>query len=127
MIPICPRFSFLHFLFPFVISIIQITSRLPVLSQPVYDGFNVYCTGNRDGTGLCVNMETSQALDCIIIPGQVIDCKTSSGKSFQCVFYQQYTSNQAEFTCDPAVDKMIREESPSDFKDDFINPFVNPL
>lgn len=126
MVPIYPRFSFLHLLFPFVISIIQIAGR-SVLSQPVYDGFNVYCTGNRDGTGLCVNMETSQALDCIIIPGQVIDCKTSSGKSFQCVFFQQYTSNQAEFTCDPAVDKMIREESPSDFKDDFINPFVNPL
>lgn len=127
MIPSHPRFVFLYLLFPFVLSVIQIMGRLPVRSQPVYDGFNVYCTGNRDGTGLCVNMETSQALDCIIIPGQVIDCKTSSGKSYQCVFFQQYTTNQAEFTCDPAVDKMVSEEGSSDFKDDFINPFVDPL
>jgi hypothetical protein len=99
----------------------------PVSAQPVYDGFNVYCTSNHDGTGVCTNMETSRNLNCIIIPGQVIDCKSVSGKSFQCVLYSQYTPNQAEFFCDPSVDRMLGEESPAGVDNVFTNPFPNPL
>jgi hypothetical protein len=96
-------------------------------AQPVYDGFNVYCTSNHDGTGVCTNMETSRNLDCIIIPGQVIDCKSYSGKSFQCVLYSQYTPNQAEFFCDPAVDQMLGQESAEGMGDVLTNPFSNAL
>jgi len=96
-------------------------------SQPVYDGFNVYCTSNHDGTGVCTNMETSRNLDCIIIPGQVIDCKSLSGKSFQCVLYSQYTPNQAEFFCDPSVDQMLGQESAEGVDNVLTNPFSNPL
>jgi len=98
-----------------------------VSSQPVYDGFNVYCTSNHDGTGVCTNMETSRNLDCIIIPGQVIDCKSLSGKSFQCVLYSQYTPNQAEFFCDPSVDQMLGQESAEGVDNVLTNPFSNPL
>lgn len=96
-------------------------------AQPVYDGFNVYCTSNHDGTGVCTNMETSRNLDCIIIPGQVIDCKSNSGKSFQCVLYSQYAPNQAEFFCDPSVDQMLGEESAEGVDNVLPNPFSNPL
>lgn len=121
------RGIFIPLLSSILFSIVETTSRNSVLSQPIYDGFNVYCTGNRDGTGLCVNRESSEPLDCIIIPGQVIDCKTGSGKSFQCVLFQQYTLNQAEFACDPDVERMISEEVPSDLKGNFANPFIDPL
>jgi hypothetical protein len=98
-----------------------------VYAQPVYDGFNVYCTSNMDGTGVCTNMETSRKLQCIIIPGQVIDCKSRSGKSFQCVLFSQYTPNQAEFFCDPAVDQMLGQEVDSAGADAFYNTFPNSL
>jgi hypothetical protein len=96
-------------------------------AQPVYDGFNVYCTSNHDGTGVCTNMETSRNLQCIIIPGQVIDCKSRSGKSFQCVLFSQYTPNQAEFFCDPSVDRMLGQETDAPSEDVFYNTFPNPL
>ncbi len=64
-------------------------------------GFNVYCTSNKDATGSCINLNSQKLLDCIIIPGQLIDCRGSMGKRFQCVLYSQVTETQAEFFCNP--------------------------
>lgn len=96
--------------------VLSIALLLPnqVHAQRVIDGFNVYCTSNLDGTGVCTNMETSRNLDCMIIPGQVIDCKSKSGKSFQCVIYSQYTTNQAEFYCDPSAERLLLQEGELD-------------
>lgn len=104
-----------------------LASHPSVFAQPVYDGFNVYCTSNLDGTGVCASMESGKKLQCIIIPGQVIDCKSRSGKSFQCVLYSQYAANQAEFFCDPSVDQMLGQEVDAPDHDAFYNTFPNAL
>lgn len=90
---------------------------LPILllNQSAYattsaDGFSAYCTGNLDGTGQCVNQENDRRYTCVIIPGQVINCKSNSGKPFQCVWINGVQSNQAEFWCDPAVEAMLADE-----------------
>lgn len=70
-----------------------------VQNPDISGGFNIYCTSNKDSTGSCVNLKSQKLLDCLIIPGQVIDCKGSSGKKFQCVLYSQVTETQAEFFC----------------------------
>jgi len=74
------------------------------------DGFVASCTGNLDGTGECVNAETGGKYTCLIIPGQVIDCKSRSSRSFQCVWISGSQANYAEFWCDPQVDAMLRNE-----------------
>lgn len=115
------------FRFTVVFVVACLGSQAKTYAQPVYDGFNVYCTSNLDGTGVCTNMETSRNLQCIIIPGQVIDCKSRSGKSFQCVLFSQYTPNQAEFFCDPSVDRMLGQEADASGEASFYNTFPNPL
>jgi hypothetical protein len=84
-------------------------SRL-VAQADVVDGFAASCTGNLDGTGQCVNQETNQRFTCTIIPGQVIDCRSRSGRSFQCVWFSGVQANYAEFWCDSQVDALLRNE-----------------
>jgi len=74
------------------------------------DGFVAACTGNLDGTGLCVNQESGLRYTCIIIPGQVIDCKSKASQAFQCVWISGVQANYAEFWCDPQVDALLRNE-----------------
>lgn len=66
-------------------------------------GFNVFCVSNKDGTGICSDLVSGHSLNCIIIPGQVINCKNSLGNSLQCVLISQYTQNQSEFFCNEQV------------------------
>ena len=82
----------------------------PLAANGASDGFTAYCTGNLDGTGQCVNQENSQRYTCLIIPGQVIDCKSKGGKPFQCVWVNSVQANQAGFWCDPSVDSMLANE-----------------
>lgn len=74
------------------------------LSAKVMDGFFAYCTSNLDGTGDCVNQEDGRAMDCIIVPGQIIQCNAAASKSFQCVWVSGVTANQAQFWCDPSAE-----------------------
>ena len=74
------------------------------------DGFVAACTGNLDGTGQCVNQETGSRYTCLIIPGQVIDCKSRTSRAFQCVWISGVQANYAEFWCDPEVDALLRNE-----------------
>lgn len=74
------------------------------------DGFVASCTGNLDGTGQCTNQETNQRFTCVIIPGQVIECKSPKAKSFQCVWVSGVQANYADFWCDPQVDALLRNE-----------------
>ena len=93
----------------YVLSLQSLLVGLPVQSDSV-DGFVASCTGNLDGTGECINGETGTRYACLIIPGQVIDCKTRTSRSFQCVWISGAQANYAEFWCDPQVDAMLRNE-----------------
>lgn len=73
-------------------------------------GFNVYCTSNMDATGVCVNLKNQKSLNCLIIPGQLIDCRSSSGKNFQCVLFSQVTATQAEFYCNSQAELFFQDE-----------------
>lgn len=73
----------------------------------VSDGFFAYCTSNRDGTGDCVNQEDGKTMECIIVPGQIIECEVSAVASFQCVWVSSVASNQAQFWCDPAAELVL--------------------
>ena len=88
------------------------------------DGFNAYCTSNRDGTGACFNEESKKSLSCIVIPGQLIDCKSRLGRKFQCVLINSITATQAEFNCTRETELMLLEEGSdtSSFADAFTSP-----
>lgn len=72
-------------------------------SQPAYlaNSFSVYCTSNFDGTGKCRRVDLDMALDCIIIPGQVIACRDNQKHKYQCVQYGAVSSYQTQFHCQP--------------------------
>ena len=72
-----------------------------VLAENNNDSFTVYCTGNHDSTGIC--MDTSQSdgnnsLKCIMVPGNIIDCKNDSEDQIECILITA-TSAQSEFSC----------------------------
>lgn len=98
---------------------------LPAAAVTV-DGFVASCTGNNDGTGQCVNLETSQRFSCLIVPGQVIDCKSRTGRSFQCVWISGVQANQADFWCDPQVDALLRDEISSNQLQEQFQPVGTP-
>ena len=63
--------------------------------------FTVYCTGNHDTTGTCLNISNSdevEEFDCIMVPGNIIDCKSDSDINVECILITA-TSSQAEFSC----------------------------
>ena len=61
--------------------------------------FNVYCTSNLDSTGICVDESSKNLLNCIVIPGQIIECKDQSSNEYECVLIAQVTATQAQFSC----------------------------
>ena len=60
--------------------------------------FEVYCTSNLDSTGVCTD-ESNTSFSCIIIPGQIIECKDKKSIPYECVLIAQITQTQAEFSC----------------------------
>ena len=84
-----------------------------VRSQPLFDGFNAYCTSNKDYTGSCTNVENQNSYSCTLIPGSLIDCLTNSGYEFQCLFASQHTPGQATFFCDAQTEEMLYQEAQS--------------
>ena len=86
-------------------------SSMPYISQSEEaDGFTAQCVGSNDGTGVCENLENKQKFECVIIQGQLIECKTASKKQFQCVYISGVQSSQAEFWCDSKVDALLRQD-----------------
>lgn len=61
--------------------------------------FNVYCTSNQDATGVCLAENTNQELNCIIIPGQIVQCTDKDKLIYECVLVVQVTPTQAEYSC----------------------------
>ena len=82
-----------------------------VHAQPLFDGFNAYCTSNKDFTGSCTNVENERSYSCTLIPGSLIDCLTDSGYEFQCLFSNQHTPGQATFFCDAQTEEILYQEA----------------
>jgi hypothetical protein len=99
-----------------LLRLLALSATLQALSQGLavqadtFDGFIAACMGNHDGTGECVNAETGGRYSCLIIPGQVIDCRSRNSRPFQCVWISGSQANYAEFRCDPQVDALLRNE-----------------
>lgn len=47
--------------------------------------FDVYCTGNRDGTTTCSGWQGDQDLTCVSNAGASLSCQSSSGQRVVCV------------------------------------------
>ena len=86
-------------------------TRQRVQAQPTFDGFNAYCTSNKDFTGSCTNVENEKSYSCTLIPGSLIDCLTNSGHEFQCLFASQHTPGQATFFCDAQTEEILYQEA----------------
>lgn len=61
--------------------------------------FIVYCTSNQDGTGQCSRVDTSENIDCEIVPGAIINCSPQSMPPVQCVLVSAIMNAQAYFSC----------------------------
>lgn len=68
--------------------------------------FSVYCTGNFDSTGECLQ-EGGAELECIVVPGSIIACKDKSASIYECVQYGAIQNNQSQFICEPDSDNSI--------------------
>ena len=72
-----------------------------IISQAGEDSFTIFCTGNQDSTGVCFegsNPDEQKKLDCIMVPGNIIDCKNQANEKVECILIAA-TSAQAEFSC----------------------------
>lgn len=119
--------NYLNFLFTFfsVTYYFFAFSTSHAYAQSSTTGFNVYCTSNRDFTGTCVNLVSSDSYDCILIPGQVINCLTKDKFNFQCVFVQQYTPSQSEFFCKQFDSISSSVVSPSTDQEIYYSDFIS--
>ena len=63
--------------------------------------FIIYCTSNHDGTGDCSRTDTSESIECELVPGSIINCMQKDGKSVQCVMASSVLNAQAYFSCAP--------------------------
>ncbi len=104
-----PKSNFKIFLFVLFVLIPSLQANKSY-SRSSDDGFRVYCTGNRDSTGVCIIQETQKALDCILVPGNLIECKSESEK-FECLLENQITATQAEFYCNKESEFAFNESS----------------
>ena len=71
--------------------------------------FTVFCTGNHDSTGTCLEVseaEETEELECIMVPGNIIDCKNETNEQIDCILIAA-TSAQAEFSCRKNTDQFI--------------------
>ena len=77
------------------------------------DSFTVFCTGNHDSTGICIDAnadDESNSLNCTMVPGNIIDCRNESKDQIECILIVA-TSAQAEFSCSKSGSNSINEET----------------
>ena len=112
---------------PAIFSIIFLQAFHQVSAKPDQT-FTVYCTGNHDTTGTCLNISNSEKIeefDCIMVPGNIIDCKSDSDINVECILIAA-TSSQAEFSCNrgkakppTSIETTLNQEP--DYQKDSIN------
>lgn len=66
--------------------------------------FIIYCTSNQDGTGDCSRVDTSENIDCELVPGSIINCTQKDRAPAQCVIVSSVLNAQAYFSCTPRRD-----------------------
>ena len=74
---------------------------IPALAEADKQSFTIFCTGNHDATGTCLEVSNSEEyneLDCIMVPGNIIDCNNEEKGNIECILITA-TSAQAEFSC----------------------------
>ena len=82
-------------------------------SHAADDSFTVFCTGNHDSTGSClevINSEEHKELNCIMVPGNIIDCKNEANERIECILIAA-TSAQAEFSCNKNTEETFVPEA----------------
>ena len=92
-----------------VFSILFALAFHQISAQPD-DAFTVYCTGNHDATGSCLKISNSdkpEEFECIMVPGNIIDCKNNSDANIECILITA-TSAQAEFSCSESMSKSLK-------------------
>ena len=95
-----------------------VVTPIVVAQTQAMDGFFAYCTSNMDATGVCINQETSKQLDCIVVPGAIIRCKTFRKKhKFECVWVSNVVAGGAQFWCDPKAEQALSTDLQSTFSD----------
>ena len=91
------------------LSILFVLAFDQISAQPD-DAFTVYCTGNHDATGSCLKISNSdkpEEFECIMVPGNIIDCKNNSDANIECILITA-TSAQAEFSCSESMSKSLK-------------------
>jgi hypothetical protein len=99
-----PRLAAVFIFLPLLLNLIVL---MPSAKAVTRDGFFAYCTSNLDGTGECVNEEDELTISCLIVPGQIISCPTSTQRTMECVWISSITANQAQFWCDPEDEALL--------------------
>ena len=93
-----------------VFSIILSLQAGQKMAAQMDDGsFTVFCTGNHDSTGSCLEVseaEETKQLECIMVPGNIIDCKNETNEQIDCILIAA-TSAQAEFSCRKNTEQSI--------------------
>ena len=46
-------------------------------------------------------------MDCIVVPGQIIDCQTAASATYQCVWASAAVAGGAQFWCDPSAEALL--------------------
>ena len=64
--------------------------------------FNVYCTDNLDGTGICRPMNSKERLGCLILPAKQVICRSTQNRYVICVPYAT-----SEWSCTPTPASQI--------------------
>ena len=85
----------------FILALFAFQSAGPLFAGSDQAAFSVFCTGNHDSTGSCLDVSNSKEfkeLDCIMVPGNIIDCKNEKSSNIECILITA-TSAQAEFSC----------------------------
>ena len=58
----------------------------------------VFCTNNKDGTGSCLT-SSQESVDCILIPGSVVECSDKEKNQLACVSVHSTTAI-VEISCE---------------------------
>ena len=88
-------------LFVFLASSFVFPLFSPTSAEADQEPFTIFCTGNHDATGSCLEVSNSEEyneLDCIMVPGNIIDCNNEEKGNIECILITA-TSAQAEFSC----------------------------
>lgn len=65
-----------------------------------------------DGTGLCTREDTSESLNCIVLQGEIINCKDESG-FYECLQYGPIIAHQSQFSCKLSIEKTDSSSAPN--------------